>query len=131
MCWPSRPRATPGAFEAWFVDRDGFVTEGASTNAWIVTPDGTLVTRQADEFDSPRRDAGRARLASPARLGLRLVERPFSPAEAKAAREAFFSSATMLAMPVVSLDGTPIGDGRPGPVALALRKAFRERAERS
>ena len=64
-------------------------------------------------------------------LGLRLAERPFSPAEAKTAREAFFSSATTLAMPVVSLDGTPIGDGRPGPVALALRKAFRERAERS
>ena len=49
-----------GAFEAWFVDRDGFVTEGASTNAWIVTPEGTLVTRQADEFNSPRSDAGSA-----------------------------------------------------------------------
>ncbi len=119
-----------GAFEAWFVDRDGFVTEGASTNAWIVTPEGTLVTRQADE--SILHGVTRAALIAVAgALGLRLAERPFSPAEAKTAREAFFSSATTLAMPVVSLDGTPIGDGRPGQVALALRKAFRERAERS
>ncbi len=119
-----------GAFEAWFVDHDGFVTEGASTNAWIVTPDGTLVTRQAD--DSILHGVTRLALIGVAgALGLRLVERPFSPAEAKAAREAFLSSATMIALPVVSLDGTPIGDGRPGPVALALRKAFRQRAERS
>jgi D-alanine transaminase len=119
-----------GAFEAWFVDRDGFVTEGTSTNAWIVTPDGALVTRQAD--DSILHGVKRAALITVAGgLGLRLVERPFSPAEATAAREAFFSSATTLAMPVVSLDGRTIGDGRPGPVALALRKAFRERAQRS
>ena len=119
-----------GAFEAWFVDGDGFVTEGASTNAWIVTPDGALVTRQADE--SILHGVTRATLIGVAvGLGLRLVERPFSPAEAKAAREAFLSSATTLAMPVISLDGASIGDGRPGPVALALRRAFRERAQRS
>jgi hypothetical protein len=78
-----------GAFEAWFVDGDGFVTEGASTNVWIVTRDRTLVTRQAD--DSILHGVTRAALIAVARaLGLRLVERPFTPAEAKAAREAFF-----------------------------------------
>ena len=119
-----------GAFEAWFVDRDGFVTEGASTNAWIVAPGGALVTRQAD--DSILHGVARATLiAVTAALGLELTERPFTPAEARRAREAFFSSATTIATPVVSLDGVPIGDGRPGEVTLALRRAFRERAERS
>jgi D-alanine transaminase len=119
-----------GAFEAWFVDRDGLVTEGASTNAWIVTPDGALVTRQAD--NSILRGVTRVALIYvAAALGLGLIERPFTPDEAKKAREAFFSSATTIAMPVVSLDGTTIGDGRPGPVTLALRRAFRDLAARS
>ena len=118
------------AFEAWFVDRDGLVTEGASTNAWIVDRDGALVTRQAD--DSILHGVTRATLIEvAAALGLRVVERPFTPNEAKAAREAFFSSATTIATPVVMIDGTTIGDGRPGPVTLALRRAFRERAARS
>jgi D-alanine transaminase len=119
-----------GAFEAWFVDKDGFVTEGASTNAWIVTRDGALVTRQAD--DSILHGVTRAALIDvAATLGLRLVERPFTTAEAQGAREAFFSSATTIAMPVVSLDGAPVGDGRPGPTTLALRRAFHVRGERS
>ena len=119
-----------GAFEAWFVDRDGFVTEGASTNAWIVASDGALVTRQGDE--SILRGVTRATLiAVAATLGLKVVERPFTLAEALNAREAFFSSATTIAMPVVLIDGSQIGDGRPGKVTLALRRAFRERAERS
>jgi D-alanine transaminase len=118
------------AFEAWFVDRDGLVTEGASTNAWIVTADGALVTRQAD--DSILHGVTRATLIEvAAALGLRVVERPFTPDEAKAAREAFFSSATTIATPVVMIDGTKIGDGRPGPATLALRSAFREVAARS
>ena len=93
-----------GAFEAWFVDRAGFVTEGASTNAWIVTADGALVTRQADEaiLNGVTRSA---LIEIAAKLGLRLEERPFTPREAQGAREAFFSSATTIAMPVVSIDG--------------------------
>ncbi len=119
-----------GAYEAWFVDRQGFVTEGASTNAWIVTAEGALVTRRADE--SILHGVTRAALIQvAAALGLRLIERPFAVLEAKTASEAFFSSATTIAMPVVSLDGAVIGDGRPGPVTLALRGAFREHAERS
>lgn len=119
-----------GAFEAWFVDRDGFVTEGASTNAWIVTRDGALVTRAADE--SILHGVTRAVLIDVAAgLGAALEIRPFTVEEAFGACEAFVSSATTIAMPVVSVDGRPVGDGRPGRVTLALRRAFRARAERS
>jgi D-alanine transaminase len=119
-----------GAFEAWFVDRAGFVTEGASTNAWIVTSDGALVTRQADE--SILHGVTREALIDIAhRFGLRFEERPFTPDEAQRAREAFVSSATAIAMPVVSIDGRAIGDGRPGKVAPALRQAFRTFSEKS
>ncbi len=119
-----------GAFEAWFVDRAGFVTEGASTNAWIVTSDGALITRQANE--SILHGVTRAALIDIAvRLGLRLEERPFTTVEARRAREAFVSSATMIAMPVVSIDGQAIGDGRPGTAAPALRRAFRAYSARS
>ena len=119
-----------GAFEAWFVDRDGFVTEGASTNAWIVTADGALVTRQADQ--AILHGVTRAALIDIAhRLGCRLEERPFTPLEAERAREAFVSSATTIATPVVSIDGRTIGDGLPGTVVPALRRAFFAHAERS
>ena len=118
------------AFEAWFVDRDGFITEGASTNAWIVTPDAALVTRQADE--SILHGVARARLLDVAsQLGLRFEERPFTLEEAHQAREAFLSSATTIATPVVSIDGKPIGDGRPGAIVAKLRYAFHLSAERS
>ena len=119
-----------GAFEAWFVDRAGFVTEGSSTNAWIVTLDGALVTRQADE--AILHGVTRAALIDIARkLGLRLEERPFTSDEAQTAREAFLSSATTIATPVVSIDGKAIGDGRPGAVVPALRQAFRKVSEKS
>jgi D-alanine transaminase len=118
-----------GAHEAWFVDRAGFVTEGASTNAWIVDGDGALVTRQADA--AILRGVTRSTLIDlAAREGIALQERPFSVEEAYRAREAFFSSATTIAMPVVSIDGRVIGDGRPGPLTLALRSRFHDAAER-
>ena len=119
-----------GAYEAWFVDTHGFITEGASTNAWIVTADGVLVTRQADE--SILHGIARRTLFDVAkRLKLKVEERRFTPEEAKSAREAFFSSATTIAMPVVSIDGATIADGWPGPLTLALRGAFHEVAEKS
>jgi D-alanine transaminase len=119
-----------GAFEAWFVDRAGFVTDGASTNAWIVTQDRGLVTRQAD--DSILRGVARETLIDvAARLALRVEERAFTVEEAQGASETFLSSATTLATPVVSIDGKAIGDGRPGPVALTMRRTFHELAEKS
>ncbi len=119
-----------GAFEAWYVDRDGFVTDGASTNAWIVNHDGALVTRQAD--NAILHGVTRATLLDVAdSLALRLEQRPFTPQEAYDAREAFLSSATTIAMPVVAIDGRTIGEGRPGPIVLALRRAFHAVAGRS
>ena len=119
-----------GAFEAWFVDRDGFVTEGASTTAWIVVAGGMLVTRQADE--TILHGVARATLLDAARrLALSFEERPFTLEEAKGAREAFLSSATNVATPVIAIDGAPIADGKPGALVEALRQAFRDIAERS
>jgi D-alanine transaminase len=117
-----------GAREAWFVGRDGMVTEGSSSNAWIVTADGKVVTRAADT--AILRGITREVLISTiAAQGLSFEERPFSVAEAHAAREAFLSSASQIVMPVVKIDGKPIGDGKPGPVARGLRRAFHGHAE--
>lgn len=117
-----------GAKEAWLVDDDGFVTEGASSNAWIVDREGRLITRRADADILP----GITRLAVIdllAREGLELVERPFTVAEAKAAREAFITSATNHVMPVVAIDGAPIGNGAPGLLTLKLRASYYTAAE--
>jgi D-alanine transaminase len=119
-----------GAREAWFVDAAGVVTEGASTNAWIVTAAGELVTRQADHHILG--GVTRLTLMDLARTeGLTVVERPFTVAEAKAAREVFLTAATTLVMPVVAIDGRPVGEGRPGPLAARLRAHFHTVAERS
>jgi D-alanine transaminase len=128
-CLAKETARAAGAKEAWFVDRDGFVTEGASTNAWIVTPDGHLVTRPA-ETGILRGITRTVLLAVAARLGLSVEERAFTPAEAKAAKEAFITAATTLVMPVVTIDGTPVGNGHPGETALALRHAFHGSVER-
>jgi D-alanine transaminase len=117
-----------GAREAWLVDADGLVSEGASTNAWIVTRSGRLVTRPA-EFGNLRGIARTVVLEVAAKQGLAVEERPFSVAEAHIAREAFATAATQLVMPVVTIDGKPIGDGKPGPVARALRAGFHDSAE--
>ncbi len=93
-----------GARDAWFVDRDGNVTEGASANAWIVTAAGTVVTRPADH--AILRGITRTVLFEAIKAqGLAIEERPFSLAEAYAAREAFATSATQIVVPVVRIDG--------------------------
>jgi D-alanine transaminase len=112
-----------GAFEAWQVDRDGFVTEGTSTNAWIVTAERMVVTRQADHAILN----GVTRLAVLdiiRREGYRFVERPFTVAEAKAATEAFLTSTTVDLLPVVSIDGEPVGEGVVGQLSRTLRAAY-------
>ena len=109
-----------GADEAWMVDRDGFVTEGASSNAWIVHAGGALITRQADT--SILGGIVRGLLAETIGTeGLKLEQRPFSLAEALSAREAFLTSTTNAVMPIVKIDGRAIGNGRPGPVSRRLR----------
>jgi D-alanine transaminase len=112
-----------GAREAWLVDKDGAVTEGASANAWIVTQDGSLVTRHADHaiLRGITRTVAMEVITA---QGLSIEERAFTLEEAYAAREAFVTSATQIVMPVVRIDGRSVGDGKPGPVAIALRREF-------
>lgn len=117
-----------GVRDAWFVDEDGNVTEAASANVWIVAPDGTLVTRQADHAIL-RGITRTVTLDAVNAQGLAIEERAFTLDEAYAAREAFETSATQTVMPVVRIDGHTIGDGMPGAVALALRRAFHRFAD--
>jgi D-alanine transaminase len=117
-----------GAREAWFVDAQGFVTEGSSSNAWIVTKDRKLVTRPADH--AILRGISRTVLLDViGAQGLALDERPFRVAEAMAAQEAFVTSASQIVLPVVKIDGRPVGAGVPGPIAAALRREFHHHAE--
>lgn len=115
--------AEAGAYEAWMVDGEGCITEGSSTNAWIVTRAGRLITRNLSA----------AILSGITRLSLlQLVqsqdiaveERPFTVAEAKEAAEAFLTSTTSLVLPVTRIDGDAVGDGKPGPLALKLREHY-------
>ena len=117
-----------GAREAWLVDAQGRITEGASSNAWIVSRDGKLITRPT----------GRDILAGITRSvvldvvkaqGLAFEERAFSVEEAYAAREAFVTSASQIVQPVVSINGHPVGNGAPGLVAAALRREYHRHAE--
>jgi D-alanine transaminase len=117
-----------GAKEAWFVDKDGYVTEGAATNAWIISKENTLITRPATI--GILRGVTRTTLFDIcAKEGITIVERGFSVDEAKSAKEAFISAATTLIMPVVQIDETIIGDGKPGPLATKLRAGFHCYAE--
>jgi D-alanine transaminase len=117
-----------GAREAWLVDRDGRITEGASTNAWIVTADGKVVTRPAD--NGILRGITRSVLIDAVKAqGLVFEERAFTITEAHGAREAFVTAASQIVMPVVRIDGRPVGNGKPGPVATALRRDFHRYAE--
>lgn len=117
-----------GAKEAWMVDREGFVTEGASSNAWIVTSDGTLVTRPAES--GILRGVTRAAIMDFAMAnGLKVEERRFTVEEARSAREAFITAATAIVTPVVQIDNVVLGNGRPGSVASELRARFHEGVE--
>ncbi len=112
-----------GAYEAWQVDSGGYVTEGSSTNAWIVTKDGKVVTR----------DASHAILNGITRLslieliredGLELEERAFTVDEAKVAKEAFLTSSTSFVLPITRIDDTPVGNGHPGLLSGKLRERY-------
>ncbi len=116
------------AQEAWFVDKDGFVTEGASSNAWIVRSDGFVLTRPL----GPDILGGvtRATLIDVLKdRGIPFEERRFTIAEAQRAAEAFITSASATIMPVVRIDGRPVADGKPGPVTRRLREKFHSLAE--
>jgi D-alanine transaminase len=119
---------TGGAKEAWLVNEEGYVTEGASSNAWIVDKEGRLVTRQID--NAILRGVTRTTLIDVLeRDAIEFVERPFTVEEARSAREAFITSATNSVMPVVEIDGHPIGNGAPGLLTQRLRSEFHGSAE--
>ncbi len=112
-----------GAREAWYVDKENRITEGSSSNAWIVTHDGKVVTRQADH--GILKGITRAVVIDVLRAqGLELEERAFTVEEAYAAREAFLTSASQLVMPVIRINDRPVGNGAPGLVSAALRRDF-------
>jgi len=117
-----------GARDAWFVDVHGNVTEASSANVWIVTSVGTLITRHAD--NAILRGITRTVLFDAIRAeGLAVEERAFTLEEAYSAREAFITSASQIVLPVVRVNDRTIGDGKPGPVAIALRRAYHRFAE--
>ncbi len=111
------------AYEAWFVDGEGHVTEGASSNAWIVTKDGKVVTRSAES--GILAGVTRAVLTNVlAALQIKFEERPFTPDEAYEAAEAFVTASSQIVMPVVRIDGRSIGNGKPGAISMRLREEF-------
>ena len=117
-----------GAFEAWQVDDDGFVTEGCSSNAWIVTKDGTLVTRNANTMILN----GITRQRVLKFLGDRAMafeERPFTVDEAYDAKEAFITSATNYVLPVTTINDQTVGNGAPGILSQELRDMYLEFAK--
>lgn len=113
-----------GAFEAWMTDEEGRITEGTSSNAWIVT-DGTLVTRQADQtiLNGITRQSV---LRIAAAHGIACIERPFTPAEAMGAAEAFTTSTTALLKPVIRIGDTRVGDGKIGRLTSQLLDLYIE-----
>ncbi|MDX1581222.1 MAG: aminotransferase class IV, partial [Alphaproteobacteria bacterium] len=121
--------ADADAYEAWFIDEKGFITEGTSSNAWIVDADGALRTRplSRDILAGITRET-LIRLAREA--GVEVKEEPFTLAEAQKAREAFTTSTTVGVMPVVEIDGRPIANGAPGSISGKLLRLYREHLAR-
>ncbi len=118
-----------GADDAWLM-RDGLISEGTSNNAYIVTDEGVIVTRDL----SPQILSGitrRAVLQCAEKLQMKVEERAFSVQEAAGAKEAFVTSATTFVTPVTEVDGRKIGDGKPGPVARKLREIYLEESIRN
>ena len=113
-----------GSFEAILVDSDGFITEGSSTNVWIVTPEGTLVTRSTDDNILP--GITRSAIIRLARdMQMPIEERAFTVQEAKGASEMFLTSSSCCAQPIIAFDDAPIGDGKPGPTVKRLVEQYR------
>ena len=116
-----------GAEEAWLVDELGFITEGASTNAWIIAADGSLRTRDTNA-NILRGITRKTLIDLAAEAGIPVSQRPFTVDDVKSAKEAFMTAASPLVMPVTAIDGHAIGDGKPGPVGMRLRALYEQNA---
>lgn len=117
-----------GCDDAWLVE-DGYVTEGTSNNAYFVK-DGVIVTRPLSN-DILHGITRRAVLRLAEEAQMQIEERLFTIEEAKAADEAFTTSASAFVMPVVEIDGVALGDGTPGPVARRLREIYLEESRKT
>ena len=114
-----------GAFETWFVDNNSQITEGSSTNAWVVLESGELVTRHL----GPEILSGITRMKVielAKKRKFKINQRPFNVKEAIEAREAFLTSTTSLVMPVIAIDGIKVGNGKPGKISLELSALYRQ-----
>lgn len=118
-----------GCDEAWMV-QDGFVTEGASSTAYIITADNKIVTRGNSNATLPG-CTRHAALQLALEKGMTVEERPFTVEEALAAREACLTSASNFVVPITEIDGKPIGDGKPGPIVKRLRELYMENARKT
>ena len=112
-----------GATEAWQVDVDGFVTEGTSSNAWIITKDGVLVTRRAG-FEILNGVTRLAALEAVREAGIEVEERPFTMEEAYQAKEAFLTSSSSHVTAITEIDGKPVGNGHTGELTTKIYDCF-------
>ena len=118
-----------GAYEAWMVE-DGWVMEGTSSSAFILDAQGVVRTQPLGHHILPG-VTRRAVLRLAALEGISLEERPFTVAEALTAREAFMTAASAFVLPIVEIDGVPIGDGKPGGIVRTFRSLYIEEACKS
>lgn len=128
-CLAQQQAKEAGCYEAWQIDRQGLITEGTMSNAWIVTAEGELMTRNADENTILNGITRLAVIDVARQAKVALVERPFTVAQALAAREAFVTSTTSFVKPVVEIDGRKVADGKPGPLTRQLGALIAERLE--
>ena len=118
-CLSKQQAVEAGAYEAWFIDNDGLITEGTACNAWIVTKDGELLSRKADS-DILNGITRQSLIKLAEKEGVSFTERAFTPDEAKAAKEAFLTSTTSFVKPVVRIDGQSVGNGKAGSLTRRL-----------
>jgi D-alanine transaminase len=111
-----------GCAEAWMV-QDGFITEGASSTAYIITQAGKIVTRPNSQVTLPGCTRS-AVLKAASDHGLQVEERLFTADEAYLAREAFLTSASSLVTPVIEIAGHRIGEGKPGPITRRIQQIY-------
>lgn len=118
-----------GAYEAWQIDPEGNVTEGTSTNAWIVTKDRKIVTRPLGHEILPG-VTRKALLELLQSTDFTLEERSFTLEEALAAAEAFLTSSSVYLLPITRIDGKKVANGKPGDFSKRLRQLYLDHAER-
>lgn len=112
-----------GADDAWLVDREGYITEGSSFNAYIVTSEGTIITRHLSN-DILHGITRKAVLQLAEKDGLQVIERPFSVEEACQAQEAFITAAGFFVLPVIQINDKVLGNGKPGSITAKLRSIY-------